>query len=165
MKRDVRMSSALVAALAAVALVSGCGRGGEERLTPEARARCGARGAPATIDKIVAVFRANGITADLNERGCEDLAKGPPEVTNAGYDGLHEQSDEARAVEGDVLCGVYPRSYGRTVEIAKYPDDWETIVGVLNVQCRLYPTEEASRQRQVRRLTNALEALVRATPR
>lgn len=159
------MSRVLVAAVAAVALVSGCGGDGQERLTPEARARCGARGAPATIDKIVDVLRANGITADLNERGCGDLAEGNPEVTNAGYDGLHQQSDEVRAIEGDVLCVVFPRSYGRTVEITKYPDDWETIVGVLNVQCSLYPTEEASRQRQVRRLTRALEALVRATPR
>lgn len=136
-----------------------------KRLASEARAHCGARGAPASIDRIVAVFRANGITADLNEWSCADsLESGPSAVTNAGYNGLQSR-DEVEAVEGSVLCTVYARSYGRVVDTTKYATDWETITGVLNIQCSIYPSEEASRRPQVRRLERALEALVRATPR
>lgn len=131
-------------------------------------ARCGARGAPVTLAKLVSVFRANGVTLDIDRRGCERPAYDPhlPGATNAGPSGLEPLPGVYRR-EGHVLCDVarVPHASNREVETVKYPTDEETQVGVLNVGCSVYPSDEESEATQIALVQAALEAVERDTPR
>jgi hypothetical protein len=148
-------------ALALLALAAACVGGGQKRLTAEELAHCGARGAPVTVAKLVKVLRSNGITAELNERKCEEpLASAVAQVTNGGFDGLQPRG-EIVAVEGMVLCLFDGGNGGRVVEVFKYPDDEETYARALNVTFAVCPSDEASERRQVQRLKRGI---VRATP-
>ena len=128
-------------------------------------ARCGSRGAPVTLAELVRVLRANGVTLDIHERGCERPTSDPhhPDATNAGPSGL-KLPPSAYAREGHVLCDVahVPNADNREVEIVKYPTDSETQVGILNVGCAVYPSGAESEKGQVDRLRKALEAVERA---
>jgi hypothetical protein len=145
------------------AFATGCGDGNQP-LSSEALARCGSRGNPVTLAKTVEVFRANGITLYADERKCEapDLYSTNPDATNFGSSGLKRDQEIARK-EGDVLCHVGTKDFGRIVEITKYPTDEETYLDVLNVDCSVYPYNSASEAEQVGRVKRALEALVRET--
>jgi hypothetical protein len=127
--------------------------------------RCGARGSPVTLEKLIKTARANGIRLDVHRRGCERAAADPhyPDATNAGPSGLEPDPGVFRR-EGHVICDVAEarNAKNRSVEVVKYPTDRETQVGVLNVGCAVYPSDAASERRQVARLMRALEALTRA---
>jgi hypothetical protein len=116
-----------------------------------------------TLTKLVEVFRANGVTLDINRRRCRGIGQTNPDATNMGPSGL-DPSEEVERREGSVLCYVGPRSFGRDVEVLKYRTDTETHVRSLNLQCSVYPSDAASEAMQVARLKRAFEALVRATP-
>ena len=138
---------------------------GEERLSAGELRRCGSRGSPVTIAKLVEVFRANGITLDIDEETCrssaqERAAAALPDATNAGPSGL----DEAYEVwEGHVLCDAGSADFGRKIEVIKYKGESETFLRVLNVHCTVYPYDAASEAMQVEQVRRALEALVRET--
>jgi hypothetical protein len=129
-------------------------------------ARCGSRGAPVTLAKLVKVARANGITLSIDRRGCKELERiqTSADATNAGPSGL-ERRPSVYLREGHVLCTVVrvPHARNREVVVVKYPTDTETQVGVLNVGCAVYPSDAASEQMQVNRLRKALEAVARMT--
>jgi hypothetical protein len=118
-----------------------------------------------TAAKLVEVFRANGVTLDVNLRKCELSAFVAAEATNAGPSGL-DSDDEVERREGIVLCHLwFEDSSGPRVEIVKYPTDTETHLSVLHVACSVYPSDPASEERQVRRrVAAALRALSRAVP-
>ena len=124
-------------------------------------ARCGSRGAPVTLARLVRVARANGITLDIDRGGCERHER---VATNAGPSGL-EPRPGVHEREGHVICRVarVPRARNREVEVMKYATDTETHVGVLNVGCSIYPSVVASERTQVNRLRKALEAVARMT--
>ena len=133
---------------------------------PSLLARCGTRGAPVTLAKLVRVLRANGITLDIYRPGCERLGSDPhsPGATNAGPSGL-KPGPGVHEREGHVICRVarVPHARNRDVEVVKYATDTETHVGVLNVGCSIYPSDAASERTQVNRLKKALEAVARTT--
>ena len=58
-----------------------------------------------------------------------------------------------------------PRSFGRRVTVIKYSSDTETYLRALNINCAVYPFDMTREAGQVRRVKQALQALVRATPR
>ena len=124
--------------------------------------RCGSRGAPVTLATLIEVARANGVTLDVDRRGCERPASDPnlPDATNAGPSGL-KPAPGVFLAEGHVLCdvAVTPGAANRDVEVIKYPTDRETQVGVLNVGCAVYPSSAETEQRQVDRVRRALQAL------
>ena len=170
-------ASATVVAIAAIVIAAGCSGDAGTAEPPadvntalttrsDLLARCGSRGAPVTLAKLIRVFRANGITLDIHRRGCRRPESDPhhPDATNAGSSGLEPRAGVFRT-EGHVICDVAraPRARNREVEVVKYPTDTETHVGFLNVGCAVYPSDAASERKQVNRLENALEALARVT--
>jgi hypothetical protein len=132
--------------------------------TAEDAERCGALGSPVTAAKLVEVFRANGVTLDVNQWKCEQSGFVDGEATNAGPKGFNSDNDVKRR-EGHVLCHTwFEYSRGPRVQIVKYPTDTETHFSVLNVDCAVYPSDAASERRQVRRVADALRAVLRAVP-
>jgi len=101
-----------------------------------------ARGAPVTLARLVRVARANGVTLDIDERGCKEPERiqTSADATNLGPPGLERRQSVYRR-EGEVLCTVVraPHAHNREVEVVKYPTDTETQVGDLNVGCDVYP--------------------------
>jgi hypothetical protein len=128
--------------------------------------RCGSRGAPITLARLVRVARTNGVTLDIDERGCEqpERIQTSADATNLGPSGL-KRRPRVYLREGDVFCTVVRVRHvrNRAVEVVKYPTDTETQVRVLNVDCAVYPSDAASEQMQVNRLKKALEAVARTT--
>jgi hypothetical protein len=161
-----------ISVLAAIVIAAGCSGDTGEPPSPNTSpeidllARCGSRGAPVTLAKLVRVARANGVTLDIDERGCKQLERiqTSADATNAGPSGL-EQRPRVHRREGHVLCTVVrmPHASNREVDVVKYPTDTETQVQVLNVDCAVYPSDAASEQMQVNRLKKALEAIARLT--
>lgn len=151
--------------LVAVCLgAASCGSGAGYVPTAEGAERCGALGVPVTAAKLVEVFRANGITLDVNQRKCEQSGFVDGLATNAGPMGL-QSDDEVKRREGLVLCRLWSEGgRGPRVEMVKYPTDTETHFNVLNVGCSVYPSAAASEQRQVSRVAEALRAVSRAVP-
>ena len=135
-----------------------------DQLGPKALARCGARGTPVTIAKLVRVFRKNGITLEINQKTCVESERVDADATNAGVNGL-QQSNETKRREGVVLCSVNFHSSDRSVRTVKYDTDKQTYVDVLNVNCAVFPYDAARKKSPVARVRRALEAVVRATPR
>ncbi len=117
-----------------------------------------------TLDRLVEVFRANGITLDIDEPKCASRDSPDPDATNGGPSGV-EQHQEVEREEGSVLCRIGFDTIDREVEVVKYPTDEETYLDVLNVGCAVYPYDAASEAAQVDRVKEALEARVRKTPR
>lgn len=150
-----------------VLAAAGCGDG-EDRLSAEALARCGSRGSPVTIDHLVSTARANGTTLSIKESQCRKVDEGvglgdDPIVTNGGYTGLESNKDlESR--EGMVLCNVFPSAKSRKIFQDKYPGYTETNIGVMNVDCALYPSDPTREAAQIARFRKTLEALQRQTP-
>lgn len=159
----LRNRHALGVVLATCAFSFGCGAA-EESLDADVLARCGERGAPVTLAKLVEVFRANGITLDINQRRCEHPDATDSDATNFGPSSIERDKQVART-EGDVLCdvGVMSDSVGRKIEVVKYDGDEETNLRVLNVQCSVYPYDAESETAQVGRVRDALEELVTET--
>jgi hypothetical protein len=165
------MSRLVLTAVLVSAIAVGCGDGnsaprdGTNTSGGFLLAKCGARGAPVTLGKLVRTLRVNGITLDIHRRACARAESDPhhPDATNAGPSGLSLEPGVARR-EGHVLCDVVraPGAKNRKVEVVKHPTDEETQVGVLNVGCAVYPTSAASEARQVDRLVKALGALARS---
>ena len=145
--------------------VAGCVGTGAKDVRGDELARCAARGSPVTLGKLVEVFRANGITLDINRPECRKSTSDATreDATNFGPSGLDKRADVARR-EGDVLCTLESKSVGPNVSVVRYPGDQETYLRALNVDCSLYPSDAASEHRQVARVKSALEAVVRATP-
>jgi hypothetical protein len=140
------------------------GGGGEERLGAAALARCGARGSPISLAELVKTFRANGITLDIDERACKESSEQRShDATNFGPSGL-ESNPEVERKEGSVLCSAYPSGTGRSVIVNKYSTDYETHVGVLNINCSVYPSDIEHETEQVARVRKALAVLVRDAP-
>jgi hypothetical protein len=137
-------------------VVAGCGPPDPDR---PAAAGCGAVGRPVTIATLVRIFRANGITLDVNRRRCERPDSTSPHATNAGPSGL-ERVEEIDRSEGSVLCHVGRTVITRTVKVVKYRTDEETHLTVLNVQCAAYPYDAASEREQVARVESAMRALL-----
>jgi hypothetical protein len=165
------MMTRLAIAAVLVSVAVGCGDDSASRDSTNTTdgsllAKCGDRGAPVTLAKLVSVLRSQGISLDVDREGCNAPESDPhhPHATNAGPSGLSLEPGVARR-EGHVLCHVVraPNAKNREVEVVKYPTDEETQVGVLNVGCAIYPTNAASEARQVNRLRDALEALSGAT--
>jgi hypothetical protein len=134
-------------------------------LTPAEASRCGARGAPISLAVLVRAFRANGIALDLAADSCRSTPQerrraGLADATNSGESGI-DQSSDAAAREGGVLCGLQ-QSVGRNVRVYKPSGQTETYLGVVNVGCSLYPSDQASEKRQVDRVAQALAAAARA---
>ncbi len=127
--------------------------------------RCGARGEPVTVARLVRVFHANGVTLDINEDTCgrseaERSAAALQDATNAGRTGLR-QTDAVKNAEGHVLCRVDRTSiYGSRVSVTKYDTDVETHLGALNVRCSIYPSSDTAAATQINRVKQALQALV-----
>ncbi len=133
------------------------------RLSAAQLAKCGERGKPVSLTRLVRVFRANGITLDMKESTCRMPLKKRASAleiaaTNAGHDGL-SSTEEVDRREGHVLCHVLPRSWERSPRVVKYPDEQETNASVLNIACAVYPSDAESETAQVERLRKALVAL------
>lgn len=143
--------------------LAGCGSGAHDGADASIAERCGSRGRPVTIARVVAAFRKHGITLDINVRDCEHPSLSSLDVTNGGPTGL-KNNPSVTAREGTVQCRVRNRNYGRRVNVTKYSTDTETYLDALNVDCAVYPSDKRSEARQVRRVKRALEELVRTTP-
>ena len=138
---------------------------GPSRLSVAQRAGCGSLGKPVSLTRLVRVFRANGITLSMKESTCRLPLKKRASgleiaATNAGPDGLSGTAAVDRR-EGFILCRVLPRSFERSPWVVKYSTDQETNAGVLNVACRIYPSDAKRETMQIERLRKALAALVR----
>jgi hypothetical protein len=160
----VRSSAGLVTFFVICLGVVACGESGKYTPTSEVVERCDALGGPVTAAKLVDVFRANGVTLDVNYWGCERSDFTEVAATNAGITGL-ESKDEVESGEGFVLCGLTFEEHARSrVEITKFPTDTETYVSALNATCSVYPSDSTREDAQVRRVANALRAVSRAVP-
>jgi len=124
---------------------------------------CGGRGKPVALEELVRIFRANGITLDVNQRKCEEHEPTEPDATNAGPRAL-VRNDAVWEKEGDVLCEVGSLGDRRQIVATKHSTDDETNLRVLNILCTVYPSDQASEAAQVAQVKNALEAVVRNTP-
>jgi hypothetical protein len=154
----------LVVLVAACLGVGGCGSNEQYSPTAEVVERCGRLGGPVTAAKLVEVFRANGITLDVNYWDCERSQFTEIGATNAGLNGL-ASVEEVERREGSVLCSLsFERAGSPRVEAVKFQTDTETHLGVRNVKCSVYPSDQASEATQVRRLRDALSAVRRAVP-
>lgn len=145
----------------------------DKRLSAAELKRCGARGAPITLARLVRVFRANGITLSIDEPNCLASEKARKDAaltdaTNAGRTGLEiSKNRKVERAEGSILCRVY-RSTSitrRKVYVTKYSTDNETYVDTQNVDCAVYPYDQASEKPQVERVRRAMVALVAGLPR
>lgn len=125
-----------------------------QQLSAEELARCGSRGKPVTLQELVDVFRANGITLAIDTRACRD-PDGVPDASNS------ELTEELEQSEGHILCGLEDTNAGKAVEVTKHDSDYETRLRVLNVECAIYPFSRATYAEQVAQLNKALEAVAR----
>jgi hypothetical protein len=126
--------------------------------------RCGRLGGPVTAAKLVEVFRANGIALDVDYWHCERSGFSEIGATNQGLNGI-SSVDEVKRREGSVLCRLsLVRGGSRRVEEVRFPTDTETHLSVRNVECSVYPSGPASEATQVRRVKDALGAVMRAVP-
>jgi hypothetical protein len=150
--------------LAAGALAAGCGGGGAE---PPAGlsvpAGCTSAGRPVTLAQLVSVFRANGISLDVNVRKCGRPGSSRPDATNSGPTGLESREDVDRR-EGYVLCDVGPREATRELEVERDPSGEVIELRFLNVACEVYPSNEARALEQVGRVVDAMRALADEAP-
>jgi hypothetical protein len=135
----------------------------EERPTAAELARCGARGAPVSLQTLVDVFRANDISLHIEEETCSiseqarvDGAR--PDATNASPSGL-SQTDEVELKEGYILCSVEDESFGKKLAINKYDTDTETSLAVLNISCTIYPHSASTEAAQIARVKKAMKAV------
>lgn len=156
----------LAVALSLVAI--GCGGPssgqGETTAAPPECASRGMRGTPVSLDELVRIMRANGVTLDINQRKCQGLEPTDPDATNFGPEAI-EPDDEVKRREGLVFCDVGSKGGDRReVIVTKYPNDAETRLDALNVGCTIYPSDAASEDEQIDRLKRALEAVIRETP-
>ena len=138
---------------------------GPSRLSVAQRARCGSLGKPVSLTRLVRVFRANGITLDMDESTCRLPLKKRASgleiaATNAGPDGLSGTAAVDRR-EGFVLCSVTPKRFETSPSVVKYSTDQETNARVLNITCAVYPSDTESEAAQVERLRRALAALTK----
>jgi len=142
--------------LATLIALTACGR-----LGPEEEAACAIpETAPVSIKKLISVFRSHGISLDFNERSCRGSPGGySPTVTNAGRSGL-ESDDSVSREQGNILCLVGTFDGDAVVSQVRYPTDRETHLDALNIQCSVYPYNEASESRQVVRVRRALEQVI-----
>lgn len=161
------MRFSLVRGLPLVVVCAGlaaCATDSDFEPSPDTAERCGRLGGPVTTAKLVQVFRANGVTLEVNQRQCEQSGFTEAAATNAGPTGL-ESDDDVERREGFVLCDLsFEGDGGSRVEIVKFPTDTETYLSVLNVGCSIYPWDAASERVQVRRVADALRAVSRAVP-
>ena len=93
-----------------------------------------------TAAKLVEVFRANGITLDVNQRKCEQSGFVDGLATNAGPMGLQSDDEVKRPRGPRALPLGFEGGRGPRVEMVKYPTDTETHFNVLNVGCSVYPS-------------------------
>lgn len=146
-----------------VAATAGCGGGQSsgQGETTNPSPECGTFGTPVSLNELVRIMRANGITLDVNQRRCDGREPTDPDATNAGPSAL-EVDETVDRREGSVLCDVGSKGADRTtVTVTKYPTDVESHLRALNVLCTIYPYDAASEAAQIARLKSALEALVR----
>jgi hypothetical protein len=142
----------------------------ETRLPAAELKKCGSRGKPVTLARLVETFRANGLTFDIDEDTCKATPRerregARPDATNAGPSGL-DSPDGVEEREGFILCDVDDSAKsGRDVRVNRYPDEYETWLDALNVHCTIYPSDVEHRDAQVEQLRKAMVALVRAAPR
>ncbi len=150
--------------LAACLAAAGCAANRQYVATAEVIERCDRLGGPVTAGKLVEVFRANGITLDVNYRECERSGFAEIGATNAGPTGL-QSVEEVERREGFVLCRLaFVRGGSLRVEAVKFPTDTETHLSVQNVSCSVYPSDAAAEATQVRRVEDALAEVMRAVP-
>jgi hypothetical protein len=99
-----------------------CGKPAPEKgLSSAELSRCGSRGAPVTVQKLVEVFRANGISLEIEEETC-----GKPEGKQvAGFDSDATNSDDRELEEGYILCDVEDAGFAEGVAVTKYDTDTE----------------------------------------
>jgi hypothetical protein len=137
------------------------------RPTADELARCGARGSPVTVAKLVDVFRARGITLAVDEDGCTEWARenGGPRVVAASNapSASGAGSKQVLRREGLVVCRVDSVGSVRTVDTVTVADP-ETAFTALNVHCAVYPSDAGGERAQVARLRGAMHALVEAMP-
>jgi hypothetical protein len=150
--------------LAACLAAGGCGSNGRYVPSAEVRERCDRLGGPVTAAKLVEVFRANGVTLDVNYRECERSGFAEIGATNAGHTGL-QSVEEVKRREGSIRCHLsFIRGGSLLVEAVKFPTDTETYLTVRNVECAVYPSDAPREATQVRRVKDALGAVMRAVP-
>jgi hypothetical protein len=135
----------------------------EEGPTAAELARCGARGAPVSVQKLVDVFRANDISLAIDEDTCSiseqaRVEGGRPDATNAGPSGL-SQTDEVELKEGFILCHVEDEILSDELVIKKWDTDTETRLAVHNVRCTIYPHSASTEAAQIARVKKAMEAV------
>jgi hypothetical protein len=111
-----------------------------------------------TLAQLVTVFRANGVTLDVDVRKCERPDSTRPDASNSGPSGL-ESSEEVDRREGYVLCDVGSRATTRQIEIERQPSGEVTELRYLNVACEVYPSSAAREREQILRVAEALRAL------
>ena len=144
--------------------VGGCGSSGRYVPTAEVRERCDRLGGPVTAGTLVEVFRANGVTLDVNYRECERSGFAEIGATNAGHTGL-QSVEEVELREGSIRCHLsFIRGGSLRVEAVRFPTDTETYLSVRNVECAVYPSNAAGEATQVRRVKDALSAVMKAVP-
>ena len=144
----------------------------DKRLSAAELERCGARGAPITLARLVRVFRANRITLSIDEPDCSATEKARKDgalndATNAGRSGLEiSKNKHVERAEGSILCTVYRSTSitSRKVYVTKYSTDYESHVGTLNVDCAVYPYNQSSERAQVEHVRRAMVALVTGLP-
>lgn len=127
---------------------------------------CGKRGRPVNLTTLVQVFRARSIALSINERTCRATPKqradgALPDASNLGPSGVEVDNVRERR-EGTIFCRVSDKSRGGgRVESNKFPGDVETRIGVLNVDCTLYPHSARTERVQLGRIRVAMRELVR----
>jgi hypothetical protein len=157
----------LLPLLVCAVVATGCGPGSSNTASPTDSAECEPRQtAPINVQTLVRVFRAKGISLDVDVRKCMDPNRTSPDATNLGPGGL-DGDERITREQGDVLCDLWEKPGERVVGeerkvlVTHYRTDTETYVSVLNVSCAVYPSSAEAEERQVSQVKSALEALVR----
>ena len=143
----------MIGGTAAAVLVSGCG----ESTPAQTTSACVRPADPIKVDRLVAVFRRNGISLDANTRVCE--GKTLADATNLGPDGLSGE-EAVKEAEGSILC--FLGTSGDDARVRRYEYEDEDYVGLvaLNVSCNIFPIGSAGEE-QVDRVERALAELGR----
>ena len=150
---------ALVAVLAVIALMSGCGADDTDRPSSET---CARPGHPVTVARLVEIFQSNDLSLEVNQSSCGLPGSARPDATNFGPAGLKRDPDVSRE-EGDILCYLGTAedpAEGEDVGREHFEGEEETALHVLNVNCVVYPSDEASAERQIAKVEQTLRALV-----
>jgi hypothetical protein len=135
-----------VAALAVVAVLSGCAQGTEteEALTEPAPCSRG-QGRPISEASLKAVLARRGIQLRRDDR-CETFRNpntqrlDPRAPLATLRNGAESDDNDGVSIQGDIFCQVERRkTFGPKLERLRYKGDEETHLRALNVLCTIYP--------------------------